>query len=747
VLLRLAAVAAELLPAKLDKPDVVLRPGEPYSLKVGLGMASLLRFSCRGSPADVVLTFTTLSHRNRKPLLFLWLNDDEPPTMENHITSSFEQWREDSMGSHYVRADGVGPDGGLVGVVNPAHWSGGEITGVLSLHCSVIIAFDTLFWDHFRDSYVCPLGLSSPESGAFCSGHGRCGKYGECQCDVSYMGRACESAKSDIFHTPKRRYSFDIETGKYQYFRVRVPPTFRGGFLQIHVKANQPLVVLVRKNKHPTKDSFQLSNFDDWINKRDSSRLKFKVMPGSTAAMASITALPGGSSEGSAKTPGELPPGATAEAGRNEVLDSALPAGREAACPDIIPKLVDPACGTVEVTVCQTRCMECIKCNNTKREDDHCAAACKECMAPGCISVLGACAASVSCSGPETEVCTSTCGGCMLCLDSNDELCQNCRCCQNCVPIAAKCGGLLPEAADNQFVYIGMLNHRRHYSVEEFIHADAEVWLQEDASFSREQIPVSWISNLYDPFHDIRTLELTESEKYPEDEQFMYHVQLHAGRALRKRLRLYRDRITLLALDNPGRNHRAELTFRAGPNVTHVLYSSKMAPKTLFDFDQIKVWGHHTARIVMDDRPRVWCALFGGVDGELQIMVRSKSASGDPNAQFALVGVPVLLFVLVLLGALCSNTKKSYPPAALSPTRELADPEASMHQARSAGLSERLANLVPSVLNSQRSSRSHGGTTPLNRGSSFSGYFSSETIPLSVEEQYLHRGGFGDDGM
>jgi len=766
-------VGAQLVPQLLEM-DVVLAPSEPYQVRVGIGQAKFLRFSCMGGPADVVISLSTYSER-ADPLLFLSLNPNEPPSFQQHDASSFGQWREDAAGDHYVIAKAVSPRGGILGLVNMRHFAGEEMDGILSIHCTFIVAFDTLFWDHLRSSAVCPVG-GRLEAGhliqadTFCSGHGQCGKHGICECDGDFTGPACQHSKSDIFVEAEDRYRFKVATGHYQYFRVRVPPRFPGGYLQVKAESMQPLVILVRSDDLPTKSNFELSNFDDWVNRRNTSVMKYKVTSSDGIAGVGGPYSAFGPSHGEGifgvTTPSPAIGRRTSEAfgDVDEVtswadlfrhvrhgnagsvlskdaqrqedapdwdsprLSRALADSSSVDCPEMAPSTNSPACMTPSFAQCQASCMRCVGCVKGGKDDRGCTAACNACVSPGCINTLALCAGNVSCMGPQAMRCEAGCGRCMACFDSNDRGCGGCHCCIGCLPLAAKCSVMQQQPAEyNRFVFVGIYNHRRYFNDRNVVDATATISLTADPHFEREELPSSWVADLYDPFHDIRSLEITQRQVYPDGEQYIYELHISSFEMLRLEVRLYHDRMTLLHIQNSARANNMVLEFISGPNITHVLSSTRAAPKTFFDFDMVHTQVQRRVAIQANGQPSLWCAIFGAADGYVQISAKTTgdSASTPLPIGFALVCVFALMVGLMVLGVIYGGAQKLGEKLGMDPT---------------VPLSERFACLV-------RNQNPHESTASLTRAGSLQGYIGSDVIDRSVEDQYLHRGGIGDDGI
>lgn len=769
--------AAPVTPDTLD--PFLLAPSQPYSAKVGIGQAKFLRFSCKGGPADVVISLSTYAER-ADPLLFLSLDPHKMPTFAQHDASSFAQWREDQAGDHYVIAKGVSPDGGIIGLVNMQYFAGEELRAVLSIRCTFIIAFDTLFWNHLKLASVCPVG-QHVENGvytaasSFCAGHGSCGRNGLCECDGDFTGPACEHSKSDVVVAADGHYDFKVETGRYQYFRIRIPPRFPGGYLAVTVMSSQPLVVLVRGNEIPTKSRYDMSNFDDWVNRRLSTVLKFKVPSAETISQPApyvpgVGGLGLGGLTPGASAPGfALPPrrlletlqgvgslhgwpdlfrlaaGLESESKEGRSLQGGFEMSPADQCPQVAPMLSNAACQTQAFMDCRASCSRCVTCvkggtnriGNMGVGDMGCSDACDACMSPGCLSNLAYCAADVPCESDAARKCDSECGGCMSCFDSNDANCGGCQCCMDCLPIAAKCSLGEHDGAYNRVVFVGIFNHRRYYNDQYIVHAVAEISLVADSEFASQNQPTDWIADLYDPFYDIRALEVTQRQIYPAGEQYIFSVSLMpAVDVVGLEVQLFKQRLSLLHISGiPVEAEALKLQFTPGPNVTHILSSSRAAPKTFFDFDMMHEYSNGQVVIPcghleqVDGQSRsAWVALWGAKDGHLQMTVRTaKLEQQAPASGFAMVPILGLICALIVLALVFGGAEK---------LRDMLgwDPDVSMM--------ERLGCLIRERI------QGHESTVSLTRSpGSLSGYIGSDVIDRSVEDQYLHRGGQGDDGI
>eukprot|EP00747_Dinoflagellata_sp_TGD_P223396 gnl/TRDRNA2_/TRDRNA2_94971_c0_seq1.p1 gnl/TRDRNA2_/TRDRNA2_94971_c0~~gnl/TRDRNA2_/TRDRNA2_94971_c0_seq1.p1 ORF type:complete len:824 (+),score=125.52 gnl/TRDRNA2_/TRDRNA2_94971_c0_seq1:114-2474(+) len=732
------AQAQSIPPGLLE--TAVLAPNQPYHAVIGIGQAKFLRFSCMGGPADAVLSLRSYSEHS-DGLLLMSLNPDQPPTFRQHSASSYDQWQEDTAGARYVLARGVGPRGGIVGVVNMKHFAGQVkrvggadllhraiddtaevLDAILSIRCSYMVAIDGLFWDHLRSNEVCPIGddkdTMSQGGGDWCSGHGRCISHGVCECDGDRTGPACESEKTDLVVQANGRYRFQLATGRYRYFRIRVPAKFRGGYLKVEVTSEAPLVLLVRADGLPTKSKFDLSNFDDWVNQRNSSSLKFKVDPGSGAGvaragrrMASIDSVYDAIDEVPAET-------------RELAFDQSTVS---ASCP-VAPQWSGPMCSKPDFSSCESNCMHCIECVEMHKRDDACVDECKTCVQDRCMDMFAQCAGDLDCGGTESDTCEEQCDGCMSCMSSNDADCSHCECCQGCLPWAAKCGKLSQEESKEppRFVFVAIFNHRWYHNDREIVDAMAQIKLTEDTVFyEREQLPKSWIGDLYDPFQSMSELDDTQRQVYPQGKQFIYNIQLSSGEPRHLEVSLFRDRLTLVRIHTTTDRREVDVSFTSGDKITHVLTSSVASPKTLFDFDQVHLQdGQEQQQLrFYSGKSYIWCALFGAVDGHAELSLRNIGDVPPPPLPmgFVLVFLVSVTGVLAVLWCIYNGASRVGEQVV-----QIAAP-----------LSERFASLV-------RSARENEESGLLGSCGSYRG---SDVIDRSVEDRYLHRGGFGDDGI
>lgn len=508
------------------------------------------------------------------------------------------------------------------------------------------------------------------------------------------MGAACEHKKDDIVTAAEGRYRFSLDAGHYQYFRVRVPNDFPGGFLEVQMWGERPLVVLIRGDALPTKTNYELSNFDDWVSGRNTSVLRYQV-----------PALAGGYSG---------------------LISEPRLATAPLQCP---VKGFKEGCRTPHLEHCEDSCQICAKC--VKGRDADCLEACQACTSDTCKDEFALCT-ETTCQDEQTQFCKNDCVGCLKCLDSNDRECQHCGCCLSCLPLAAKCGMLDKRSEEEtHYIFVGVHNHKTYNNDVQVVHALADVVLKLDPKFAQREMPSSWIADLYDPFHDISSLtspQTTDSQFYPEGEQFMYELSLTENELLRKQVRVYRDRMTLLHIPNEDASDRLMLSF-TGTNVTHVLVSTHAAPKTLFDFNGAPVvTPGQEIEIETSDKSALWCAIFGGSDGWANVRAakhKGPAEGGHPN--FALICTLVLLMAFLGFGFFCGGLDAMGKTLGFDP---------------SIPLSHQLWCFVT------RQEVSHESTVGLTReDTTMSGFVSSDVIDRSIEDQFLLRGGLGDDGI
>jgi len=339
--------------------------------------------------------------------------------------------------------------------------------------------------------------------------------------------------------------------------------------------------------------------------------------------------------------------------------------------------------------------------------------------------------------GTDAHECEDKCTNCMACLDSSDPACENCRCCDTCLPLAAKCGLLSTAFDDDRYVHVAVLNHRRLYNGRPSIQGTIDLGLREEPGFVQPPVESNWIATLYDRFQDIQDLEFTQRTRYPDGEQFLYDFNFNSSGMLRKEVRLFSQRLTLLHVLNVGKMQDIQLTFSTGPEVAHVLSSSASAPKTVFDFDKVHVQSKGKVHIDMLGKSDIWCALFAGSEDASVVVTASaystSAASSASSTVFGLLCVFTLLCGVIVMCSIYSGLKKPAERAAA-----IIEPEA--HQGF---ISERLASFAG------RSQSSSTGPSERSQGRSLQGYVSSpaDFMDPSVEEQYLFRGGIGDDGM
>jgi len=172
-------------------------------------------------------------------------------------------------------------------------------------------------------------------------------------------------------------------------------------------------------------------------------------------------------------------------------------------------------------------------------------------------------------------------------------------------------------------------------------------------------------------------------------------------------------------------------------------------PRRFFDFDIVPTQVSRRVKIIASSpsssSSSIWCAIFGAADGYVQVTAKSlqektfpqtmslpfsaPSATSKFSASLVTVCVLALLMVVVCLTFCVGCVNKVTESLQLPPGWDTNIP-----------LSERLGTLV-------RPQNPHESTASLTRSGSLQGYIGSDVIDRSVEDQYLHRGGIGDDGI
>eukprot|EP00929_Paragymnodinium_shiwhaense_P075180 TRINITY_DN3842_c1_g3_i1.p1 TRINITY_DN3842_c1_g3~~TRINITY_DN3842_c1_g3_i1.p1 ORF type:complete len:984 (+),score=205.17 TRINITY_DN3842_c1_g3_i1:83-3034(+) len=611
--------------------DRLLTPEQPQAVRVKMGGMDFVPFSCEGGLANVVLTLKTYTQKH-EPLLVVSLNSGHPDPTHSQDVTSMDKWKEDAAGDHYVVVKGVGPEGGVVAIVNMKIFAGEALLGSLTLSCSFIVAFDPLFLDALMKPQVCPNGITE-DPDVLCSGHGRCDVTGKCACHSGWLGSACEKSLTMLTvagHDEAAAYDIFLENGRWHYFSVRIPDNFPGGYVRFTVEAGIPLVVVAKEGEMPTKSDFAMSNFDDWVNNRHESQLTFTVSPSEGDSSHEVAAA--APQQPPMQPPTELslpllpgqPPGRRTSALLplpNNVGDAHCVAGVGRV------DLNDAACNGAMFKRCTEDCGACMECSpDSQDEEEQCSGACASCNGDDCTVVLSACAGSVDCDGQELGACKRECTACMACVDSNDAECAKCTCCSGCFPIVAKCNrGVRPKHIERR-VYIGLYNHRRYHNRQPVVKGHATLQLRPDLNYDPLAAKSeSWLAKLYDPFHDLQSIGYTMQDLYPSGQRFLYSIEVVSGAADTVEVKLFKDRLTLLHIKNEAHMSRVSLSFTGEMEVTHVLSSTDVAPKTFFDFDRQHQLGDDGSVKMQLSGDVFWCALFAGADGDLVVNIKTHS--------------------------------------------------------------------------------------------------------------------------
>jgi len=237
----------------------------------------------------------------------------------------------------------------------------------------------------------------------------------------------------------------------------------------------------------------------------------------------------------------------------------------------------------------------------------------------------------------------------MVCMGRNSSDCSACQCCNSCLPLASKCGFLNIDTGMLQFVFVGMYNRPSKGSEASAVGVDVELSLVADPKFVED--PLTWVAELWDPFHDISTLEVVSRDIYPAGGQFIYTIELEGGNEEKVKVRVYGSRITLLHVLSEASNLNINLIFESGSDlITHVMTCTRRLPKTLFDFDQVLF--NLTEPLIIDqgDSKSVWILLLGGSDGESTILMAAGSTQSIGFVLLCILALVAFILCLFLLG-------------------------------------------------------------------------------------------------
>jgi hypothetical protein len=225
------------------------------------------------------------------------------------------------------------------------------------------------------------------------------------------------------------------------------------------------------------------------------------------------------------------------------------------------------------------------------------------------------------------------------------------------MPFAAKCsqGGAMQEEA--RYVYLGVFHHSRYNGDETEVQAEVGIRLMEDPDYPRhEEVPTSFLADLYNPFTDVRDLLVLDQQLYPQNHQFIFWLNVSAWARAERVVEVYKDRATLVHMRNDARLSRivVRLEFESPViNNTPVLSSSRAAPKTLFDFDKVHFGRDKHIIIETDGQPSIWLAIFGARHGYVQVLAGPPLASPEPGSPATGHGASIgflILFCTVTVG-------------------------------------------------------------------------------------------------
>jgi len=655
-------------------PDT-LTPAHPVQIDLNPGQSLRVPFDCSNAlGADAVIHLESLLEHSDP---FLVVSSDEKVTWAG--TTTFDQWQDDTQKQSIV-VKNVGPNGGSVDVYNVNNLATESLKADLTIQCASITVYDFLFWNHVKDKEICPIG----DDDEMCSNRGGCND-GACVCDSS-RGIACEHLSSDIVMA-KGEYEYELPSGKYHYYRIRVPPTFVGGYLSVSIDSDYPLVLLVRRGELPSKAVFDASNFGDWLRHQNETKIEVAILPGVSAPA--------------------NPPSKGEQ--QHRFLQLAYMDGPSVRCPNM--EKIDykiPACSTPKVKRCEQECLACIECVETK--SGACRFLCKQCSV--CADAFLPCAESIDCFGETSKTCEDTCGLCMGCLDSNDPNCTACGCCGACLPWAAKCGPLSHTPAPPSYVFVAIYNHRFYYN--DFYEAKLKVKIKLHADPTWQPPLPEWVDELYGkaPLQSVEALR-NANDNY--DGKHVYTINKVPGTVT---VDVYADRVTLVHVLNLNLRNNVEARVNTTSGiVTHMLASSAR-PKTFFDFNHLAVAEGQTLKVVFpDNQNSMWYAIFAKQNGQATISVTSYY--GEDSFPFT-TGTFFIALLLVIGFVLWT---------------------------RSWAGSHNGTAVEVEPLQYMRASETQESTL-MDNSFRYPSFREDEGLSASVEQMHMHRGGAGvDDGI
>eukprot|EP00927_Polykrikos_kofoidii_P055186 TRINITY_DN49475_c0_g1_i1.p1 TRINITY_DN49475_c0_g1~~TRINITY_DN49475_c0_g1_i1.p1 ORF type:complete len:725 (-),score=92.78 TRINITY_DN49475_c0_g1_i1:93-2267(-) len=568
--------------------DGFLTPTQNQIVRAASGKAVLIKAKCPAGPADMMVTFSTFLDIN--PLLVISLDVlGETINYNNILATSMAHWKGDARGNHYTIAKGVPPEGAIVGLANPGVFGqGDEVEGELSIKCSSVMAFDPLFFHHVMTEGLCPVGYessvptSTQQIRAACSRQGICLPTGDCKCNLGFVGAACEHSTSDMVGSGTQEFELSIPSGEWRYFRVTVPPGYAKGMLRVGSFSDYPLVVLVKEGEIPTTSSFDLSNFGDWLSQRTVTMVSYPLAGGEKKTLVSNSF--GMDENGKCRS----------DLGLSDTQRQ--------------------NCATANYHECQAYCVACMTCSSEDVGED-CNTACTQCKSFTCNVQLAACAGSVVCSGSMATTCQSECGVCASCVGSLDPNCKKCDCCSSCVPVSLRC---MQEknAPTTREVFVGIYNHPGFYNEVPVITGQAQLAVTQSGFVFEGDGFNSWVSELYNPFHDLSQFASTGEMLYPDEKKFFYELDLNSYEETTM-VNIFKDRLTLVLIRVPYRMS-VSLRFFSESEVTHVISSTLRSPKTLFDFNQVEMLRGQEV-ITSVDSGSLWIGFFGSANGDVML--------------------------------------------------------------------------------------------------------------------------------
>lgn len=278
------------------------------------------------------------------------------------------------------------------------------------------------------------------------------------------------------------------------------------------------------------------------------------------------------------------------------------------------------------------------------------------------------------------------------------------------------------KAGRGQQLYVGIYNHKRYYNDTQEVQVVIDVNLKVDPDYEETAMPSSWMEELYDPYIAISDIDKTQAGLYPDGSKYIYHIQggnTRPGHAAVGEVAIYQNRLTLIHVDNGDGADTVRLLF-TGTNVSRALVSTLAVPKTLFDFNAASFSDDEGYfNIMTKHEPAVWVAVWGKSTGIASVVLWRTAPPASSNLGVT-VFVSIILCCVVCVGCAKREQLEELGLGAVG------------------SLGERLWCWVKKQTRYEASD--HLMTTK-------DGFAGPDTVDQEVEDQYLHRGGIGDDGI